>query len=375
MAATVFNQARAWSKKLSSGKIVYVWEENTHCIKDGPKCAEWCAMKFGDKNAILDRIYRLAQSIPGGMLKVGKKSPDKFVADMIKLLENPLHLHVDTIEIENTSKKFYSSIVDDNRDAVHELMLSIGRADLAELVGTGTQPGQDKFTLDLDKDYEALDALLNRVRYKEEFFGHTLGIPAWRVFHLFDPVGFYSGNAPKEVVIDKSLKCKPLLKIYQSNINIAFPGYSDPEYFNIVTLDDKIIFGGRNDYELEGKLIEIAGDIHMQNGTYVLGDMLKAMYVAEAAPVPLPNDLVMTFRMCKPSKWIGSRFDEMTVAVTGSACESFSVKIVDFVDRREELKVREFLSALTSGYIKLTVDLPSATQVSLPSAQKSLFEA
>ena len=89
MASTIFNQARVWSRMTASGDVVYLWEENTHCIKDGPKQASWCFMKFGRKAEIIERIYRCAESIPGGMLKCGT-SPERFIENMLKLLDNPL---------------------------------------------------------------------------------------------------------------------------------------------------------------------------------------------------------------------------------------------------------------------------------------------
>jgi len=136
MGATVFDAARVSTVKTASGEMAYLWEEKTHCAKDETrKDARWEAMAFGRRDDILKRIYLLASSIPGGMLRVGGKSPTAFAKAMINLMDDcPHQLLSKTVRAENAQEGFYAAITDENREAVRALLKSLNRPDLEKMV-------------------------------------------------------------------------------------------------------------------------------------------------------------------------------------------------------------------------------------------------
>lgn len=367
MGATVFNRARAWSKKLSNGKVVYLWEENTHCIKDGPREASWCAMKFGDQAAIIRRIYKMAQSIPGGTLKVKHRSVATFVESMLEVLANPAQLKIDSVRLENGTG-FYASVHDDNRHQAIEKMISISRPDIAKKFEHPDQGGGEKFvTLDLENDLDVIVTLLNNFPHKEDKWSSARGIPVWKIFRSSIDYGYERQLPSEEVIQFQKPQKKPLVSLYKTAVNVQYPGAREPEYVVVLTLDGKQVYVGRNDYQLEGKLIQIAADSHVNNGVYCIKELMSGLQSAETSSQGLSDLSSFIFQTTSESKWYRPIFDRFAALVDHAGEVSFSVshaKLVALSDIDSDL-CREVISGrdeATALDVSFAVDEP---QVSL----------
>lgn len=298
MGATVFNQARVSSRTTATGQIAYLWEENTHCIKDGPKHASWCAMAFGTKADMIRRIYLLASSIPGGMLKVGGRSPTAFVDAMLKLLEAPRLLIDDVVHLENHSKGFYTAIHDYNRGAVRQYLIASGRGDLAKKIqDPGEKPTQVAFSL--DTDFEVLRFIMNDLEYEgqdiNDLPSRQKGMPKWHAFR-----GCYAAGEEGPTETSNPSFASPCLdlKLYRSRINLAYTCAPKENPLFVATFNGEVVFMGTTDFDaycLSDVVIRVAGNVHVQTGRAVLRPLIKALDAARANPMQLPESAVFSF--------------------------------------------------------------------------------
>lgn len=312
MGATVFDAARVKTWKTNDGRVAYLWEEKTHCIKDGPKHSYWCAMGFGTKTDIVRRIYALASSIPGGMLKVGGRSETAFVDAMLKVLQAPLELGSDKVLLENAQKGFYTVITDENRTAIRQYLKDSGRLDLAEKI-LDPQSKPTHVELSLTTDFDALKAIINEVEYDGLDINNRpyrgKGVNVWKVFRDQWPAG---GVGPIEETIPNTQKPRLDLRIYRTNINMAYSGSRTEEVAHVATLnDDTIWIGPANCYRLPGTLIKVAGDIHSSTGHKVLRPLLREMDAGLKNPLPFNDSASFSFTK-DDCTWFAQNLDKVS---------------------------------------------------------------
>lgn len=317
MGATVFNNARVKSRLTATGQVAYLWEENTHCIKDGPKHASWCAMGFGKREDIVERIYCLAASIPGGMLKVGGRTVTAFVDAMFKLLDHPEALQIASVELENHRKGFYTAITDGNRPAVREYLIKAGRTDLANKIA---EPQEKPTTVafSLDTDFEVLRGILTEMEYEgsdiNQMPAKCRGISIWRAF----PHCSSSGIAgPMQEVVASSVKPEVEFCLYKTGINMAYAGAAQQSFVHVATVDGHVVYVGSldyNHYELSTAVIKHAGSVHVSTGHSVLRQLMKAMEECIQNPMDIPPDARFTFRD-REETWIQRNYQKVREAL------------------------------------------------------------
>lgn len=275
MASTIFNQARVWSRMTASGDVVYLWEENTHCIKDGPKQASWCFMKFGRKAEIIERIYRCAESIPGGMLKCGT-SPERFIENMLKLLDNPLEMTARRVRLENSKSGFYAAIDDDNRQAVVQKLSQMGRLELASKIDKSPQDGGESgIDLDLVTDSDVLMELANNTSYKDGTWGTARGITPWRIFR--HAAGHDGRNGPSEQTPNVSKVAAPEIRVFRVPVDLRYKGATAPEYPNVLTVDRRVVCVALSLYEMHVAMVQAACEFHLKTGVCIVRKMMSAL--------------------------------------------------------------------------------------------------
>ncbi|MBS3912692.1 MAG: hypothetical protein KGZ70_12875 [Hydrogenophaga sp.] len=315
MGATVFDAARVKTWKTADGRVAYLWEEKTHCIKDGPKHSSWCAMAFGSKADIIRRIYGVASSIPGGMLKVGGRSETAFVDAMLRVLEAPLQLASDKVFLENAHKGFYAAITDENRAAIRRHLQDSGRLDLAhKILDPQSKPMQVEFSL--ATDFDAIKAIINDVEYDGLDFNdrksRLKGISVWRAFqHPNTTTGGLGGSA--ESTLPQAQKPALELRIYRTNINMAYPGSPSEVLAHLATFNGKLIWIGEADgYDLPATVIKVAGDIHSSTGHKVLRPLLREVDAGLKQPLPCSDSASFSFTK-DDCQWFAKNLEEVRI--------------------------------------------------------------
>lgn len=338
MGATVFDAARVKTRKTSDGQIAYLWEEKTHCIKEGPKFSEWCAMGFGTRADMLRRIYGLASSIPGGMLKVGGRSVTAFVDAMLRLLDQPEALSTDAVEMENHSKGFYTAIDNKNREAVRAYLDRIGREDLAMKIGE-PQEKATKVAFSLDNDFDAVRGIINDIEYDgESINGHAerrKGISVWRAF---PHCGSSAIPGPSdEPFVDPKIPATEI-KLYRTNINIAYSGTDTPSLVHVATINGSLVYVGTldyNHYQLTALLVQYAGDVHARTGHNVLRPVLKALEKSIQDPIEIPGTAVFTFEN-KGMSWTKENFQKVRNVLGKPEDDAFTASAMELSQISEQ---------------------------------------
>ena len=351
MGATVFNDARVQTLRTASGQLAYLWLENTHCIKDGPKHASWCAMAFGTRKEIIKRIYALASSIPGGMLKTKKATPTAFVDAMLKLVEEPERLRSERVVLFDQRRATMSNAIHDlNRDAIRRKMVELGRQDLADRL-IAPQDGE-RLTLELSvvNDFEVLRAIINDVEYAgldiNESPSKCIGVNVWKVFNF---PGSYSEPGPTEPpeansAAAETLQCslngkalnfgwdgKPQglsLQVYRSHIGIGYNAGStcEDEYAHVASVNGVPVYVGDlkyDHYALSAEVIQVAGEIHRQCGRNVLRHLWRELKAAVQAPATLPGDSRFVFSY-GDSRFHNEKLDQLRAALGREAAPTFA---------------------------------------------------
>lgn len=312
MGATVFDAARVKTWRTADGRVAYLWEEKTHCIKDGPKHSSWCAMAFGRKADIIRRIYATASSIPGGMLKVGGRSETAFVDAMLKVLQAPLELGSDKVFLENAQKGFYAVITDENRTAIRQHLQDSGRLDLAQkILDPQSKPMRVEFSL--NTDFDAINAIVNDVEYDGLDFNdrrcRCKGTSVWKTFQ--QPNTTTGELGPVESTLPQAQKPTLDLRIYRTNINMAYPGSPSEVLAHLATFNGKLIWIGEPDrYDLPGTLIKVAGDIHSSTGHKVLRPLLREMEAGLKNPLPCNDSASFSFTK-DDCQWFAKNLEEV----------------------------------------------------------------
>lgn len=350
MGATVFNGASVQTLRTASGQLAYLWLENTHCIKDGPTNASWCAMAFGTRQDLVRRIYSLASSIPGGMLKT-RYTPTAFVDAMFKLMEQPDLIRNETVTLRNERRATMRTPINDlNRAAIRHKMIELGRKDLADQL-IDPQDGECR-SLDLSvvNDFEVLRAIINDVEYAgldiNDCQSQCFGVNAWKVFRF---PGSYSEPGPVEpgdhnITEQAALHCrlkgaeldfrwngKPQglnLKVYRSfiGLNCNVVSACEEEYVHVATVNNVPIYVGDlrfQNYALSAELIGVAGQIHRQCGRSVLRHLWRQLKTALQAPAVLPSESKFVFTY-GDSRFQNEKLDQLRSALGREAVPTFA---------------------------------------------------
>jgi hypothetical protein len=320
-------------------------------------------MQFGDQKAMLDRIYGLAASIPGGMLKVQGRNPVKFVMDMLEVLRSPGLLHQEAVSLDNSRRGFHSAITDENRVQAVEKLTSIGRQDLATRFGKSKEEGgEGSVKLDIDKDFIALDALLHNFSFQQGDWGMARGISVWKMFQSYGSGG-HGMEGPAEPIPAQTLTAKPDVRLYRSKIDTRYTGGRDPEFVHVMTVDGRVEYVGRNGYEAEVALIKISADKHIQEGVFFIKAAFNAFANAQKAPMELPEQV--SFRFHSPGgqyKWSRENFDATSKAVTGGVCEDFTAsheQLSSLSDTHRD-KLRMLVDGTRHGGCSIDVNIEEA---------------
>ena len=325
MGATVFNQAKALSFITASGEVAYVWTENTHCIKDGPKAASWCAMKFGRKKEMIERIYLLAESIPGGMLKVNGRSPVKFVSDMLAVIEQPSLLALDRVVLDNVKQGFSAAITDDNRSEAIQALEAMGRSDLAQRLSVPKEDGGEGYiTLDPVKDFDVLNMMFNHMRFKDGSWGEARGINVWKVFH--STLGrCNTAEGPSEPTYGSTLKGKPRIELYKTRIHIGYAGSSEKAFAHVLLVDGRVVFVGRDDYEMDVAIIRLSAKKHAEEDIFFIKAAFDALKAARQSVRDLPDDVQFRLQSPLENRWLREQFEAVSTSLTGQARHDLTV--------------------------------------------------
>lgn len=103
MGSTVFNGVKVWTFLTDDGLIGYLWAENTHEKKEGAHRARLSAKCIGYREQVVDRIFRLATHIPGGMLIAKNPSPQSYISALIAQLQNPILLEHTRVNLKSAT--------------------------------------------------------------------------------------------------------------------------------------------------------------------------------------------------------------------------------------------------------------------------------
>ena len=270
MGATVFKQAKAYSFPTNEGPVGYVWLEETYDKKDGPQQARWSVTAIGHREQMIDRIFSLAGSIPGGTLHIKHASALAFINAMKKNLDQPEKLTYTTLRLANSHNGFNDAIVDKNRSAVQALFLEHGKEDEARLIDRAVQEGGHNIVIDMANDMELVKALQKR----DPETGESLASP-WKLLknHGQKPVG--DGAGPVDTGHLTRATQRPLdIQVLQTGVD---DGYQNNRL--CLCMIDGEPFGLGDLWSIEARLIERAGKMeHSAPGYYKAA--LKGLQVA-----------------------------------------------------------------------------------------------
>lgn len=347
MGATVFNDARVLSYKTNNGSVAYLWEENTHCIKQGPKFKSWCAMAFGSKKEMIARIYALAASIPGGMLKVGGRSVPCFIEDMLQVLDRPMQLTSMNVSLVNLEKdNFYSAINQQNRQSLIEAWRRIGRDDLAQQVDLFSPGYKDQITLDLVADYDALNVLFNSLVFIDKFGDERLGECVWKVFGDYPRTDGSQG--PREQFYSGAYT--PTVEIIATD---AFCGLikSDERKLHVMKVDGQIICASGDDCDMERALIDFCKKKHIQDDLFAVPGAWKRYKKARKEPQNLADATFVFRKPADTDRWLQEKYEVLCNASVGEVQDELVlsldhlVMISDQVHNELDLMFRYYLNS------------------------------
>lgn len=307
MGSTVFVQARVHSFALDNGRVGYVWAEEIYEKKEGPKRSNWCVMRIGYREQMIDRIFVLAQSIPGGMLHVKNASPRSFIAAMLAKLEEPLALENTQIRLANSARGFYDVIKDGIRADVQRLLSQAGRSDLARSISSDpANGGAAQIDLDLRRDLDLIVALQQQ-------------IGAWQIWgaHRTRP----NGSSPGVVEHALPPHFRGAVDLTVSDTGLA--GHGRLLHFTIDGGPPRLA----PDYGLEKALIEHAGSREASEPGYYK-ELLGRWQKLQKQPLPvLSEGTVLEVDASQAPPWYQEAVLRVSEKVLGQASLGFAITL------------------------------------------------
>ena len=155
MSSTITTARVAAAVRTDDGRTLYLLFEESYCSNVSPRTPSWCCMGIGCLPAIMERIFMLASSCEGGMLKnpSGRMTPEGYIGTWLKELSNPLTLHRTDVHLA-VGDGWRAFIPEATLATALDLLTSAGRADRAHELRTSRN-----VTLSLKHDTDALLAL------------------------------------------------------------------------------------------------------------------------------------------------------------------------------------------------------------------------
>lgn len=169
MGATVSIEKRAAAFKTADGTTIYSIFEKTYEANCYPHTPHWSCVAMGEIGHVLHRIFGAGASCEGGMLRVkgGAISPSAYITAWLEELANPMEMPDQSITLE-VSRAFYATVPSEQLSKVVELLLRIGRSDVAGVITAG-----GTYAFDLHADHQLAIAL----------YGNSTRLLApWRAF-------------------------------------------------------------------------------------------------------------------------------------------------------------------------------------------------
>lgn len=322
MGSTVFDESKVHSFRTQSGRIGYVWSEKTHEKKEGPRFSHWCVMRIGYREQIIERIFALAQSIPGGMLHVKNACAKSFIAYQLKQLQQPLQLEQTRYRFTNArnGKGFYDAIGDGNRTRVMALFTAAGKTDLAKAIDRSPENGGAKHVdLDLTTDLDLIVELTQRLSDDEG----PLVLP-WRIVQSKP----YCGDpGPHEEV--QSLRGQHDFELQAYSLGFGLRAGLGELY--AMTLNGIPHFGHL--YELESKLIQEGAKHELTNpGHYkaLLTEWKRLTHVPAHLP-QLPKETLFRVDATGGSEYHQRNFQAICAAICGEQRMQFEFTLQDML--------------------------------------------
>lgn len=152
MGSTITTGRVAAAIETQQGRKLFVLFEETYCSNVSPKTPRWCCVGLGYLPETVKRIFELASSCEGGMLKnrSGRMTPEGYIGTWLKELANPLVLRHTEIRVQ-AGEGFYHAITTARLEEAVDLLARADRPSQAnELHDTGL------VTLDLARDADAV---------------------------------------------------------------------------------------------------------------------------------------------------------------------------------------------------------------------------
>lgn len=321
MGTTVLNQARLFSFPTDDGRIGYVMAEETYEKKEGTRSASWCVMRIGCRDQIIDRIFGLASSIPGGTLKTKSSSAKSFIASTLKLLDSPLRLERTDLSLGNSENDFYDAVTTASRSAVQQILIEHGKADLASQIALSPKDGGAKsIPIDLKTDLDLVAALTKR-RGDEE----AVVLP-WRIISSV-PFGYAPGVVEHAVGESGQRQgARPIVQILNTGLGGRQEGTSP---VLLCKVNGQPLIMGK-DYEIERELIQYAGKQETaQPGLYksLLTELSKIQ--ADKAQIPLAPDVVFDVDATQAPPWVRDSIAGASQFIRGTPSLRFQVSIAE----------------------------------------------
>lgn len=166
MGSTITTRRVAAGVRTLEGRTLFVLFEESYSSNVTPHTPEWCCVGLGYLPNVMRRIFELASSCEGGMLRRrdGRLTPEGYIATWLEQLANPLVLHRTAVRLDAG---------DSYRSAIHVSKLDHAAGFLRD-TGLPAQAAalreEKAVTFDLACDADVVLALQARV-----------GIDPWRI--------------------------------------------------------------------------------------------------------------------------------------------------------------------------------------------------
>jgi hypothetical protein len=168
MSTSAFVDAKVYAFDADNNQVGYIWAEKAYDTKDDPDQARFEAMAIGSRAQIIERIFRVACNIPGGVTKVRHKTPRHFIDAMMNKLNKPLQWGQSTEVVLSTKHgSLGPSITNRNID---EVVLALQKHGMQEHADIHLLQKHD-VSIDMAKNLQLIDEL---TRYPH-------GIQAWKL--------------------------------------------------------------------------------------------------------------------------------------------------------------------------------------------------
>lgn len=166
MGSTITTRRVAAGVRTLQGRTLFVLFEESYSSNTTPHTPEWCCVGLGHLPAVMRRIFGLASSCEGGMLRRrdGRLTPEGYIATWLEQLAIPLVLHRTAVRID-AGDTFYSAIHASKLDDAVSFLRDTGQPAQAAALRE-----EKVVTFDLAADADVVLALQARV-----------GIDPWRI--------------------------------------------------------------------------------------------------------------------------------------------------------------------------------------------------